>query len=414
VNLVPVLRAIAVDVRIGLRNAIRQRRRSLFGLIAVAFSVVALVLANGFIHWIFSATREGTINSGLGHIQIVRPGYFKFGIARPFDYLLPDSAPERPMIEDMTHVKTLAPRLSFSGLVSRGDTTVSFIGDGIDPDREGRIVQTSVVREGEDLAPGDPTGVIMGRGLAQNLGVKPGDTIVLLVNTKNGVNAVEAKVRGLFTTISKAYDDVAVRTPLAMAQRLLRVKGTHRWIVFLDDTENTDRVLSAARTRFGSGSLEFAAWIDLADFYKKAVALLSQQMTVVKVILAGIIVLSVSNTLLMSVSARTSEIGTAMALGTRRRRILQQFLAESLTLGVFGALAGAVVGCTLALAISAIGIPMPPPPGQSQGYLGHILLTPGLVVEAMLLAVSTALLAGMYPAWRASRLEIVDALRHQT
>ena len=72
-----------------------------------------------------------------------------------------------------------------------------------------------------------------------------------------------------------------------------------------------------------------------------------------------------------------------------------------------------LVGWLLAALISWIGIPMPPPPGMSEGYAGEIILTPGLTVQAFLLALATTLLASIYPAWRASRMEIVDALRHQ-
>ena len=151
----------------------------------------------------------------------------------------------------------------------------------------------------------------------------------------------------------------------------------------------------------------------LADFYNKTVALFSRQMGVVKPIIAIIIVLSISNTMTMSVMERTVEIGTAMALGIRRRRILGLFLLEG---GLAGRhrwnLIGVTLGYLLASAISAIGIPMPPAPGMSRGFIAGIIVTPGIVFEALLLALSTTLIASIYPAWRASRLVIVDALRH--
>jgi putative ABC transport system permease protein len=401
-----------VDVRIGLVNAVRQRRRSAFALVAIAFSVIALILANGFIQWIFWATREGTITTSLGHIQVVRPGFFPSGTASPYELLLPDEAPERAMLERIQGVKTVAPRLGFSGLVSRGDTSVSFIGEGVDAERERKIRPESIVYEGTDLSASDPHGIIMGRGLAENLGVGPGDKVVLLVNTRSGINGADVVVRGLFTTISKAYDDVALRAPLSMTQQLFRISGAHRWVVGLDDTDQVAAVAGQAREGMDKRLFEIVEWTKLADFYHKVVALLGQQMMVVKVILVGIILLSVCNTLLIGVTARTSEIGTAMAIGTRRGNVLRQFIAESFGLGVVGAVTGALLAIVLALVISAIGIPMPPPPGQSQGYLGRIMLSPGVVLEAIALAVIAAVLAGAYPAWRASQLEIVDALRH--
>ncbi|MCC7184167.1 MAG: FtsX-like permease family protein, partial [Rhodocyclaceae bacterium] len=149
-----------------------------------------------------------------------------------------------------------------------------------------------------------------------------------------------------------------------------------------------------------------------ADFYNKTVKLFRQQVRFVELIIGLIIVLSISNTLSMSVMERTCEIGTCMALGVPRYRILRQFLAEGLTLGVVGGLVGLAIGAVLAVAISAVGIPMPPPPGMDQGFSGEIRLTWALVTESFLLAVGTSLLASCYPAWKASRLDIIDALRH--
>jgi putative ABC transport system permease protein len=100
-----------------------------------------------------------------------------------------------------------------------------------------------------------------------------------------------------------------------------------------------------------------------------------------------------------------------MALGATRGSVLRRFLCEGLALGVVGGATGLVVGVFLAIVISAVGIPMPPPPGMSQGYNGEIKLTAALVASAFGLACLTALLASVYPAWKASRLVIVDALR---
>src|SRR4051812_48661562 len=118
------------------RNVIRHGRRSFAGAVAVTFGAVALILAAGFIEWIFSAMREGTIHSGLGHIHIVRPGYLQGGTADPFAYLLPNDAPQRKIVEAAPHVAQVAPRLRFTGLISLGDSSLSFLGQGLDPDRE--------------------------------------------------------------------------------------------------------------------------------------------------------------------------------------------------------------------------------------------------------------------------------------
>ena len=401
------------DLSLALRNVLRQKRRSATAVSAVAFGVIALLLAGGFIEWIYWAMREDTIHSHLGHIQIVRPGYLDSGIADPFRYLLPENTSERTALEDLPHVNAVAPRLGFSGLISRDDSTISFLGDGVDPEKEALLSRTLLVSKGQGLSRDDPKGIILGDGLAANLGAGVGDRLVLLANTASGgINAVESHVRGLFSTPTKAYDDVALRLPLPLAQDLLRTSGAHRWLVLLDDTTFTPALLGQLRQQLAGRHLDVVPWYDLAYFYNKTVALFKKQVGVMKMIIAVIVVLGISNTLMMGILERTAEIGTSMALGFNRKRILRLFLGEGLVLGLAGGIIGLLLGVALASVISAVGIPMPPPPGMARGFTAEILVTWQLALDALALAFGTTLLASIYPAWKASRMDIVGALRH--
>ena len=395
------------------RNVLRHRRRTAIALGAIAFGVVALIVAGGFIEWIFVDFRESSIRSHLGHIQVTRSGYRDGSAADPFAYLLPNDPELTRSIAADSRVRLLAPRLFFSGLASFGDTTISFVGQGVDPDKERALSQAMTVTAGTPLTDDDPAGATLGEGLAANLGVKPGDTLVLLATTRSGgVNAVEVRVRGTFATVTKAYADSALRVPLAVAQRLLRVDGAHAWVLLLRDTADTPAVLASLTQQLASRNVELTPWWVLADFYNKTVELFSKQLGVVRFIVGVIIVLSISNTMIMAVLERTWEIGTSMALGAPRRQILVLFLLEGLLLGVLGGAIGLALGALIALALSAVGIPMPPPPGMSHGFTGGVLLTAPLTAGAFAIAVATTLAASVYPARKASRLPIVDALRH--
>lgn len=406
---------IAQALRLASRNLWRNRRRGAIALFTIAAGVVAMVLADGFMQWIFWAMREGTIQSQLGHIQVVRPGYHQAGAANPYRYLLPDSLPARQEIERLPGVKVLAPRLAVTGLISHGETTLAFLADGVDPAREGELSKAFVIQAGEGLKEGDADEVILGKGLARALGVKPGDSVALLVSpSTGGVNAVEARVAGVFHTANPAYDDIALRLPIGLAQRLMRVEGAHAWLLLLDATDRTDRILAQLRAIYAqdASALEFVPWYQRADFYNKTVALFSSQMGALKLIIGAIIVLSISNLLVMNVLERTGEIGTLLAIGFRRSRILRMFALEGLVLGLAGGAVGLLAGYGLAALISAVGIPMPPPPGMDEGYLGEIRATAGVLAGAFAIAFVTTALAGLYPAYKASRLNIVNALRH--
>lgn len=400
-------------IALSVRNILRQRRRSIVALLTIACGIASLILASGFIEWNLWFGRESTIHSQLGHIRVVKSGYSAAGTADPFAFLLPDNPRERIAIESVPHVVTLAPRLAFNGLISHGESTLSFIGEGVVPDRERLLSRSLRITEGQNLSSSDPKGILVGQGLGANLGVKVGDTVILLTNTPAGsVNAVEAKVAGFFATVTKAYDDAALRIPIITARQLMRVSGVHSYTLLLDDTENTDAVVQVLRKAFRNQPLEFIAWYQLADFYKKTVALFSSQVSVMRLIIAAIIVLSISNSMMMSVLERTGEIGTSMALGVRRRAILTQFLGEGTLLGIGGGGVGLLLGYTLARFISIVGISMPPPPGMAFGYTAEVLVSGRLALESFALAIATTVIATLYPAWRASRMVVVDALRH--
>ncbi|MEQ8494506.1 MAG: FtsX-like permease family protein, partial [Gammaproteobacteria bacterium] len=153
-------------------------------------------------------------------------------------------------------------------------------------------------------------------------------------------------------------------------------------------------------------------WSDLADFYNKSAQLFAAQMNVIRLVIAIIIVVSISNTLIMNVVERTAEIGTLMALGLKRAKILALFVSEGFMLGCLGGFVGALLGVALGMGISAVGIPLPPAPGMDFPVRGEIMVTWQLALGGFLLGMIATLVASIYPARKASRLEIVDALRH--
>ena len=84
--------------RLAGRNLRRNEQRTVVATLTVAFGIVAFLLAGGFIVWVFEQMREATIHSQLGHLQIVRPGYFETGIADPYAFLLPEQSAEQRLV----------------------------------------------------------------------------------------------------------------------------------------------------------------------------------------------------------------------------------------------------------------------------------------------------------------------------
>jgi putative ABC transport system permease protein len=396
---------------LALRNLRRQFRRSLTALLSIGFGVAALLVATGFNEAMFEEFREATIRSQFGHLQITRPGFQERGRSDPWAYLLPAEIALDPAL--LPPGSTVSPRLLLNGLVSFGEQTLPFMSEGIDPARDMLDDRSLRIEQGRRLAPADHHQVVLGEGLARQLEVVPGASVVLLVTTPEGqLGAAEAEVVGVFSSFSQEFDDAALLLPLSLARELAQVDGAHAWLVFLQDTAMTDTALGPVRAALPPAAFDVQPWHALAEFYARAAVLFKQQLDLVKGIVVFIILLGIGNTMMMSVLERTGEIGTVMALGNTRASVLRGFLLEGALLGLLGAALGVLAALGAGQLLDLAAIEMPPPPTFARSYHAALLVTPAMVLEVLLIAVLTTTLASLYPAWRASRMEIVEAIRH--
>ena len=203
-------------------------------------------------------------------------------------------------------------------------------------------------------------------------------------------------------------------TPLATAQDLLGTPGANTLVLALQHTEATEDVAATLKKQLDSTRFEVKTWIELNDFYESTVALYQRQFGVLQLIILILVLLSVANSVNMSAFERVGEFGTMMALGSRSNHVFRLLAVENALLGTAGGLLGVAFGVVLALAVSAIGIPMPPPPNANLGYTAEIRLSPMLVLSSGAIGFVATCLAAIRPARRVSRLDVVEALRHGT
>ena len=398
-------------IRLALRNLARQRMRTGVTLGAIAFGVAALVVTGGFVEDIFIQLAEALIHSQSGHAQVAERGYFEGGTRTPerFQIAGPDALRDR--IAATPGVADAFERLGFSGLINNGRSDLAIIGTGAEPDKETRLGTSMRILAGRALTPGDARGIMVGAGVAQALNLAVGDPVTLLVNSTQGaLNTGDFVVTGVFQTFSKDFDDRSVRISLAAARELLDTPGASTIVVMLDKTADTDRVAASLRSSLGDAH-DVRTWVELNDFYDKAVALYTRQFGVLQLIILIMVVLSVANSVNMSVFERIGEFGTMRALGDRANRVFRLILTESALLGLIGAVLGVAGGVVLATAISAVGISMPPPPNGNVGYTAIIRIVPSVLAMAFVVGLAATLLAALLPALKVSRTPVVDALR---
>jgi len=403
-------------IRLAFRNIFRNKRRTAITFLAIISGMAGIIVFGGFIEFAFFGLRESTIRTQLGHIQIYKKGYIEKGVADPSKYLIDQPEAVERIISRLPHVVMVTGRLTFSGLISTGDKTLTAKGIGINVEEEEEMSTFETIIDGSSLEPDVVDGGVVGIELMKALGAKVGDYLTILTTTKDGmINAVDFKVVGVAQTGSKEYDSVFVKLPIKLVQKLLNTDEIEKIIVLLDDTENVDKVTSMLDDVISKNgfNLEYRRWSDLAVFYHKVVALYNGIFTVIKVIIGVIVLFSIANTMTMSVFERVREIGTLRAIGTTRGGIMKLFIAEGMLIGIIGGLLGIAVGILIAYIINTSGgIYIPPPPGMSRGYISLILIVPEVILYAFILIVVVSTLSSIYPAYRASRLKIVEALQH--
>jgi putative ABC transport system permease protein len=399
------------------RNVFRNRRRTLMTLTMVGGGVAGLLLVGGFFAFMFRGLRESTINNGLGHLQIYTANHFRRDETRALETGIDHWQQVAGVVSSGRHVRGVAPRIEFYGIISNGVKSSVFMGSAVDPDSEKGLGFTPRLTAGRDLD-GKPSGemeALIGTGVARSMNVKVGDGLTLLAVTSDGaLNGVDVQIVGLVNTGYKEVDDRYLRITLPSAQRLLQSDRVTNLVVGLDATENTDQVWAelAPPLRGLPQEVTLKKWVELATYYNQVKTLFSGIFLFLGIIVFFMVVMSSVNTLLMAMLERTREIGTMLAMGTPRSWVVGLFVLEATLIGVLGALAGVVGGNLIGTMLNHAGLHMPPPPGLTVDLAFRVLHVPSLMIGSSLLVISSLALASILPAVRASRLQIAEALAH--
>jgi putative ABC transport system permease protein len=241
----------------------------------------------------------------------------------------------------------------------------------------------------------------------------------LLAATAGGTpNVVSLTVTGVDVQQAKELDDAYIGMHLALAQQLVYGRGVPKVtsiVLQLDRSEQIPAARARLQAIFAQHALplEVRDFVELAPFYAQSRDFFDALFLFIAIIMGVVVLFTVVNTMTMAVVERTVEIGTTRALGLRRGTIRRQFLLEGSMLGVFGATLGVALTFVAAAAVNGAGLTWTPPGNQSAVPFRVALEGNGAMMVAMWAGlVLVATLAALFPANRAARLQIVDALRH--
>ena len=405
-------------IQLAFRNLVRNRRRSVVTITAIAVGLTAVCLFGGYVTNTFRNLQESSIyGEGLGHLTLAKQGYFDEGHMRIEDFVF--NAEELKAVSaalaNYPSIILVAPRFSLSGLVSNGDNSTIFIADAIGQKAQRVLRGNSLDRDRSGLLPEqDDYGIIMASDLARSLNLQLGDNTVLFTSTLSGqANAYDVVVSDIVNTGNVATNDKFLTVSLSLAQNLLDSRGAEKITILLDDINNTTTILQQLNSDLsGLGfDLEIRTWEQLSVFYQQVRAMFALIFLFIFLIVLIIVVMNIINTISMTVVERTREIGTLRALGMQRGSVRQLFSLEGLLLAMLGSVGGVLIAFAIATAINLAQITYVPP-GNSTPSLLTITVTPILMVSSVIIVSALATVFSILPARRAARMLITDALGH--
>ncbi|MDP1544485.1 MAG: ABC transporter permease [Anaerolineales bacterium] len=392
------------------RNLGRHRRRSALSALALGLGTALLMFVAAFFEGEMRGSMETTLRLNTGHLQISNAEYDPDKLSVAWEYLIENPLQSAAQIEALEQVKSATPRLIASGIVSVRDESAGVQIMGIDPASAANDPYRTMV-SGEFITADDRTGILIGLPLAESLNLKVGDSLNLLVNTAEGdVDEQQFTIRGIFTTGTSAYDKGIVFLPLAKAQAFSGAENRASYIfVMLNDREQADAVAAAIQGQ----NLRIRTWTEMNQLLVLVNDFSNAYLTFINLIVLGVTATVIVNTLLMSVFERTREIGILSAIGMKGRQIIALFLVEATLLGAAGITFGGLLGWSVSAYFAKVGVFF-----GDLGISGEMLMEdriyPILTLESAINLIVTAfiitILASLYPARMASRMEPVEAL----
>lgn len=440
-------------LKIAFRNILRNGRRTIMTLMAVAVSAVAMLLFAAFMMASILGIRTGSIQQ-MGNLSVFQKDYFEFGSGNPAAYGIADYKTvmrifgEDPELKPL--IRVITPTISLMGIAGNAeqDTSKTFMGIGVVPSDKAKMRTWNehglgnapdASPEAMGLADDQPARGYVGIGMARVLGLcqrlnqkdcppdfkKPkregnveqihiedfsdlaadgaapsgdepkGPKLDLLAATASGApNVVSLNVNKAISLGNKAIDDMYVGMHIDLAQQL--VYGRHEPKVTAVEIQlHHEADQNKARARLETLFKEKALDLEVRDFaeltpmYSQVMNLFGSIFLFIAIVMGVIVLFTVVNTMSMSVMERINEIGTTRALGVRRSGIHRQFLAEGWLLGVIGSTAGVVLSYVFAWMVNHSGIRWTPP-GYNESYP---LYLPIHAIPTMVFTVWLALMA---------------------
>ena len=398
--------------RVALRFLREGRMQTLLIIVGVAAGVAVIAYISALISGLQSNTLAKTLGAQ-AHISLrapddvvtpaatVVPGTTVLGQVQPRAQRLRSVANWQalvPLLEALPAVAGVSPMVSGAGLALRGEAVQSIALMGVDLDRYDRVVglRAKVVSGSARLLPGE---AIIGRELAQDLGLRVGDRLAV----QTGSSSESLRVTALVDLGVKDLNRRTVIVPLRTAQNLLALPGGATSLdVTLHDVWVARALAQDLQRQF---PYKVESWQESNAQLVSALNAQSVSTAIIRGVVLAVVVLGIASVLVVSVVQKRREIGILRAMGATRGQIMRVFLVQGAVVGAVGSVLGLLLAVALIAAFTTFvrgsdGLP-----------LFNITLPPATALQVALVATVCGVLAAIAPARRAAQLDPAQAIR---
>jgi ABC-type lipoprotein release transport system permease subunit len=402
------------------RNLWRNRRRTLLTLASIAFGVFLAVLFTAMQDRNWADMINVAARLGAGHVTLQHPDQLE---APTLAKTVRGTGALRELALANTHVthavdRVLGQTMLNTARESRGAGFVAF-----DPAVEDTVTLSMLgaIVEGEVFLTSHDRGIIIGARLAHNLRVELGDKIVYTLTDKTGeIVSGLARVSGIVRTGAPSVDGGLCLLPIGVVREVLGYANDEatQIAVFLDDQRSTDDVTRRLNASVGPG-VRAHPWHEVQPELAAFIALKVGGARFMEALIAVLVAAGIFNTLFVSVMERMREFGILMAIGWSPGRLFSLVVLESAWLGVLGLVGALLVTALPYWYLATTGIDTAAIMGQATTEISGVAMPStfrvgifaGHAVFIAVAAVVATLLAGLYPAWKAGRVDPVETIR---
>lgn len=401
-------------LKLAWQNLGRNRRRTIATLMLVSMAVAGLLTTSGFALYTYESLQEFAMREN-GQLMMTHADFFELEEEYPLQFGISESERIRESLLKDLNLSYVLPSIQFNGLITNGEKSTIFIGEGVDVDLPKVMGPALSIKEGTFFSryqdDNQDFEVILGRGLAKSLNVGLGGGLTLMSSTADGaLNAVDVSVKGIVATGIPDLDARYLMVHNATAQFLLDTDKVSQLSIYLRDDTLQKSYQSAFEQEYAN--LAVTPWQDRAFFYKSVKNLYDRIFGVMGGVILIMVLFAVFNTSAMSVLERIREIGTLAAMGTRSSEIVRLFLYEGILIALLGSVIGFLLAGSVTIGLTVFDINMPPPPGQTDGYPLQVYFSLGVAGLSLLSMVSIAILASAFAVQKGVKLQISEALRY--